>query len=552
MNAMWYALVQDEQLGPMDFDEVIDFYYKDIISSETLLWREGLSGWLPISQIYEFKKLLFQGEFLSPSEPSSGVSGVSDTRVFTEELGSEMRALASAPRPSLPAAPALPAARALPAAPALRPPPGLPAAPALRPPPGLPALPSAPALQHPAPLSARETNELKARQEEPAEDLLSVDIDLEPEGLNISPEGLPHLGGAPLGPPRPIDLSHTPPPAIAGRSPWGDDVADPLPSVGAPLPGLTPSPSSSSPTPAPRPLELRPAAPPRKSPLPWVALSLVGALGAAYGLGVFGDGAGVKTLDPPTAPPASPAPEPEPALEPEPAPQLDALPAPQGGALAAPLPLPDAPLEVELPSPTGGAPVAGAAPETPAGSALGEGAQGGSAQGGAETIDFEIEVEELAVTEAPQGGGAAAPAAEPAPAARKKPGAPSPNRRYKPKPTQKRRASKRSPKPPAAEPEKPPAAAPAGTCCTRDQVNRVVNASLGKIKACAEADAALKGSTVVVSITIMPSGKVENARATSSALRQSPQGGCVVQVVQGLKFPTFAGEPLPIQLPLKL
>ena len=91
-----------------------------------------------------------------------------------------------------------------------------------------------------------------------------------------------------------------------------------------------------------------------------------------------------------------------------------------------------------------------------------------------------------------------------------------------------------------------------GSCCNREQITSVVNPSLSKMKACAEADAALKGSTVVVSITIMPTGRVENARAITSSLRQSPQGGCVVQVVQGLKFPVFAGEPILLQLPLKL
>ena len=82
MNEMWYALVQDEQLGPMSFNEVIDFYYKDIITSETLLWREGLAEWAPISQLREFKDLLFQGDFL-PHLSQAAVNG--DTRIFQPE-----------------------------------------------------------------------------------------------------------------------------------------------------------------------------------------------------------------------------------------------------------------------------------------------------------------------------------------------------------------------------------------------------------------------------------------------------------------------------------
>ncbi|MEE2644570.1 MAG: DUF4339 domain-containing protein [Myxococcota bacterium] len=59
---MWFALIDGEQeLGPLDSSEVLDFYYKDIFSAETLLWREGLPGWAPITEIEEFRAILFQG-----------------------------------------------------------------------------------------------------------------------------------------------------------------------------------------------------------------------------------------------------------------------------------------------------------------------------------------------------------------------------------------------------------------------------------------------------------------------------------------------------------
>lgn len=82
MSEVWYALVQQEQLGPMDFEEVLDFYYKDIISASTLLWREGMPNWVPITHISDFAELLFQGtyvpqqvEVLTPSlEESSAVT----------------------------------------------------------------------------------------------------------------------------------------------------------------------------------------------------------------------------------------------------------------------------------------------------------------------------------------------------------------------------------------------------------------------------------------------------------------------------------------------
>ena len=53
MSEVWYALVQQEQLGPMAFEEVLDFYYKDIISASTLLWREGMPNWLVVPRGHE-------------------------------------------------------------------------------------------------------------------------------------------------------------------------------------------------------------------------------------------------------------------------------------------------------------------------------------------------------------------------------------------------------------------------------------------------------------------------------------------------------------------
>ena len=73
---VWFVLLQGEQLGPLSFEDVLDFYYKDVVTGDSLLWREGWSDWVALIQIPEFNTLLFQGVMLKepinfPSNSSS-------------------------------------------------------------------------------------------------------------------------------------------------------------------------------------------------------------------------------------------------------------------------------------------------------------------------------------------------------------------------------------------------------------------------------------------------------------------------------------------------
>ena len=61
---VWFILLQGEQLGPLSFEDVLDFYYKDVVTGDSLLWREGWSDWVTLIQIPEFNSLLFQGVML--------------------------------------------------------------------------------------------------------------------------------------------------------------------------------------------------------------------------------------------------------------------------------------------------------------------------------------------------------------------------------------------------------------------------------------------------------------------------------------------------------
>ena len=69
---IWFVLLQGEELGPLSFEEVLDFYYKDVITSESLIWRDGLEGWLPIIHVSEFNELLFQGVIIQDSQSQIG------------------------------------------------------------------------------------------------------------------------------------------------------------------------------------------------------------------------------------------------------------------------------------------------------------------------------------------------------------------------------------------------------------------------------------------------------------------------------------------------
>jgi hypothetical protein len=57
-DEVWFVLLQGEELGPLSFEDVLDFYYKDLVSSESMLWREGWSDWVQIIQVPEFNELL--------------------------------------------------------------------------------------------------------------------------------------------------------------------------------------------------------------------------------------------------------------------------------------------------------------------------------------------------------------------------------------------------------------------------------------------------------------------------------------------------------------
>ncbi|MCA9559439.1 MAG: DUF4339 domain-containing protein, partial [Myxococcales bacterium] len=57
---MWYALVQNEQLGPMPLGELLQLLSQEVVNAETLVWQEGMGSWMPLADNDEFAHL-FEG-----------------------------------------------------------------------------------------------------------------------------------------------------------------------------------------------------------------------------------------------------------------------------------------------------------------------------------------------------------------------------------------------------------------------------------------------------------------------------------------------------------
>lgn len=82
---------------------------------------------------------------------------------------------------------------------------------------------------------------------------------------------------------------------------------------------------------------------------------------------------------------------------------------------------------------------------------------------------------------------------------------------------------------------------------SRQQVLQVVTKNAGSIRSCGQGG----GGTVTVSMLIGRSGNVDDAKATG-AQAGTPVGSCVEGKVRSFRFPQFSGEPMRINMPFAL
>lgn len=71
---MWYALVHDEQLGPMPDTELAELHAQGVISDDTLVWTATMSDWRPVSEVAEIQVLLADPDLLDDEEEAEGAT----------------------------------------------------------------------------------------------------------------------------------------------------------------------------------------------------------------------------------------------------------------------------------------------------------------------------------------------------------------------------------------------------------------------------------------------------------------------------------------------
>lgn len=53
-----YAVINNAQVGPLSRLEVNELIDKNLLCDDTLVWRQGMSSWLPASEVPEVAKML--------------------------------------------------------------------------------------------------------------------------------------------------------------------------------------------------------------------------------------------------------------------------------------------------------------------------------------------------------------------------------------------------------------------------------------------------------------------------------------------------------------
>jgi predicted Zn finger-like uncharacterized protein len=54
----WYIAVRDEQVGPLDVDEIKSRFERGEVGSDTLVWSAGLTDWRPLSTVQELAQMI--------------------------------------------------------------------------------------------------------------------------------------------------------------------------------------------------------------------------------------------------------------------------------------------------------------------------------------------------------------------------------------------------------------------------------------------------------------------------------------------------------------
>ena len=72
-ESVWHVVINQDQVGPMTAVDVQQRFSRGEIDSETYIWREGFSDWLPLAQVDTFAQLIAAGS--APPRGGAGSSG---------------------------------------------------------------------------------------------------------------------------------------------------------------------------------------------------------------------------------------------------------------------------------------------------------------------------------------------------------------------------------------------------------------------------------------------------------------------------------------------
>jgi predicted Zn finger-like uncharacterized protein len=92
-DSVWHVVINQDQVGPMTAVEVQQRFAGGELDSETYIWREGFSDWLPLSQVDTFAALLAAGTPPAATPRSSGGGAEAVASMFGggDETGSAGR-----------------------------------------------------------------------------------------------------------------------------------------------------------------------------------------------------------------------------------------------------------------------------------------------------------------------------------------------------------------------------------------------------------------------------------------------------------------------------
>jgi hypothetical protein len=92
MSKTWFHVSQGKRQGPVEVNELLDVIFAKSTGEQTLVWREGLSGWTPASQLPEL------AQFFPPVAPITRETP--STPTVTRAVGPPASSMPSAMGPS--------------------------------------------------------------------------------------------------------------------------------------------------------------------------------------------------------------------------------------------------------------------------------------------------------------------------------------------------------------------------------------------------------------------------------------------------------------------